>query len=322
MPNITSWTETEVNILVQAWSDMEAKNPWMIHSREASALHSKVYALFSKRCTFPRSTLAVKQMKNHLRNVVLFVHKFDEDRRKRGERIWYDLSLEERRALAPAKLWCLALALNRKAYARLLTMERAQRWVGEGNAGKNDNQRDGGKGSFISPVSESSRPDSFDNEFTSLSASSTPSTEQGGDKGEGQLPAAMPQRAQFSPTSSVGDGLFAAKSHGESDESKDFPTKLKHRDCNILLENMIKLQAKKMHKSMAKLRTDVEGDIQRSSEMLLSIINNQFEDTQSSGDVAFMTKVLGMQKQQITGQFERFEEKRTREEAATRALIE
>lgn len=286
MPNITSWTETEISLLVEAWSEMEAKYPWMVHPRQANALQSKVYAHFSKRCAYSRSALAVKQMKNRLRNIVMFVHKFNQDRRKRGERTWYDLSKEERRALAPTKLWVSALALNRETYERLMSMDRAQRWVGDG---KSDN-------SFISP----------DFACPSLSGSSTPSTEQGG---EDKVPVAVAQHADIRPRSTFDHGF-------------GFPTKLKHRDCNILLDNMLKLQVKKMHQSMAKLREDIEGEIQTSCEMLLSIITNQFDDAQSRGDVAFMTKVLDMQKQQITDEFERFEDKRSRDEAASRALLD
>ncbi|KAK1932353.1 hypothetical protein P3T76_012347 [Phytophthora citrophthora] len=311
MPNITSWTETEVSILVEAWSEMEAKYPWMVHPREASALHSKVYALFSKRCAYSRSDLAVKQMKNRIRNIVIFVYKFDEGRRKRGGPTWYDLNMEERRALAPTKLWVLALALNRETYDRLLAMDRTQRWLGEGNPGKSNTERVGEQSSFIAPVLAS---DSAENELSLHSFSSTPSTEQGGDD---KLQIGVAQHADFSPRSTFDDEFAEA----QAKETEVFPTKLKHRDCYILLDNMMKLQVKKMHQSMAKLRKDIEGEIQRSCEMLLSFINNRFEDIQSGGDVAFMTKVLNMQKQQITEEFERFEEKRAHEEAAIRALI-
>ncbi|POM65534.1 Hypothetical protein PHPALM_18732 [Phytophthora palmivora] len=113
---------------------------------------------------------------------------------------------------------------------------------------------------------------------------------------------------------------FQGKSTTLSTDTK-IRGKIKHRECGILLENMMKLQDKKMRRAVSRLRATVEDEIQRSSEMLHSIISNQFEDPNSSGDVAFMTKVLNMQKQQVCDRFNQFEEKRTHDEAANRALL-
>ncbi|KAI9993214.1 hypothetical protein PInf_015285 [Phytophthora infestans] len=270
MPNVTSWTEVEVNILIQTWAEVEAKYPLLRCPRGSVTLHSKMYALYSKRCPFVRSSTAVNRMKNHMRIFILFVHKFDESSRQRGERLWFDYNPKERRANAPMRLRGLATTVNQKSYARLMTMERAQRWL----VGSSEENQQGDDGMLRSE--------------TRL------------------MPPVSAGRA------SIGDELSL---------SSEVSTPCTEQDCHILLENVMKLQDEKMRQAVSKLRADVADEVQRSSEMLLSIIRNQFEDAESSGDVAFVTKVLDMQTQQIQERFDQFQEKQTRQDAAHRALI-
>lgn len=132
MVNVNSWNETELDVLVQAWSEVEAKYPLMRGSRNAHTLHAKLYALFSKRSKFTRTPTALERVKYRLRNFALFVKKFDEGRRKDGGRLWFDLSVDEReqrRKMLPSKIRGLTSSVSRKAFATLLTMERAQRWL-------------------------------------------------------------------------------------------------------------------------------------------------------------------------------------------------
>ncbi|KAG7376604.1 hypothetical protein PHYPSEUDO_013043 [Phytophthora pseudosyringae] len=345
MSNVTSWTETEVNTFVQAWSEVETKYPTLRCPRGAPSFDSKLYALFSKRCAFSRSPTAVNRMKYRMRTFVLFVHQFDEERRQDGGRSWFDLSAAERelrRVMLPPKVRGLTSSVNQEAFARLMKMERVQRWLGEGHASVDEKLQQQDQvlqsgSSFLSPPSPNAGQ-----EFVTPSNSTTLGTQQGSGNGEGQLSVAAPRCSHNSSCSSISsggdDGLPAFVSgkdppstlpsptefRGKIQQSKTDPEirgKIKHRDCSVLLENMMKLQDTKMRRAASKLRADIEREIQRSSEMLHSIISNQFEDPESSGDVAFMTKVLNMQRQQVCERFDEFEEKRNHDEAANRSLL-
>ncbi|KAF4040883.1 hypothetical protein GN244_ATG06925 [Phytophthora infestans] len=328
MPNVTSWTEVEVNILIQTWAEVEAKYPLLRCPRGSVTLHSKMYALYSKRCPFVRSSTAVNRMKNHMRIFILFVHKFDESSRQRGERLWFDYNPKERRANAPMRLRGLATTVSQKSYARLMTMERAQRWL----VGSSEESQQGDDGMLRSetrlmPPVSAGRASTGD-ELSLSSEVSTPCTEQGVDKGESHTFVEAPRHSRsssYSPSSSFDEeSEMSASSIPKMANPREKFRKLElpeHRDCHILLENVMKLQDEKMRQAVSKLRADVADEVQRSSEMLLSIIRNQFEDAESSGDVAFVTKVLDMQTQQIQERFDQFQEKQTRQDAAHRALI-
>ncbi|ETM01530.1 hypothetical protein L917_01907 [Phytophthora nicotianae] len=320
MPNVTSWTETEISVLIQTWAEVEAKYPILQRGSVGSVtIHSKMYALYSKRCPFARSSSAVNRAKNLLRIFVLFVHQFNEERRQKGERLWFDINVTERRDAAPMKLRGLAVTVNQEAYARLMTMERARRWLAATAEVKQERPR-------LTQLEAAGV--SNGDELSLSSEASTPCTEQGADKSESRASIAAPQRSSSSscsPSSLFGDdselSCSSSSNTTKSHKKPELPAKLKHRDCNILLESMMKLQAEKMRHAVTKLRTDIIGALQHSSEMLLSIISNQFEEPESSGDIAFVTKVLNMQKQQVRDRFDQFEEKQTRQEAENRALI-
>jgi hypothetical protein len=359
MRNVTSWTEPEVNVLVQAWSEVEAKYPSLRCQRGAGTLHSKLFALFSRRSTFARSSNALEHTKNQIRTFFLFVVKHDQERRKEGGRLWFDLSVQEReqrRKLVPRRARGLTTALSQDAFAALLKMERVQRWLGgvPAPAGElkpeaHDIRPDS---SFLSPSQLELKPAtrspsaSLVGSLSPISESNTASTEQDAEKWEEEPPAPARQRSDSSTCSlhsdSEDDGSPPAtprKSVSTEDGSSSSATpryeravkttktedKLrlppKHRECTILIENMMELQSKKVRRAASKLRADIEGEVQRSAEMLRSIISHQFEDPESSGDVAFVTKVLKMQQQQVSDRFDQFEEKRARDEDVTRGLL-
>ncbi|OWZ08074.1 hypothetical protein PHMEG_00019444 [Phytophthora megakarya] len=338
MTNVISWTEAEIDILVQAWSEVDAKYPLLRCPRGAGTLHSKVFALYSKRCTFPRSSSAVNHTKHSIRNFVLFVHKFNEDRRKDGGREWFDLSDAEKKQFRPLlerRLWGLAFTIKQKTFARLMAMDRAHRWLGEVGS-TNDRPSEiqvlqaGSTTALAQPI-----------QLSPLSESSSLSTERNAEKGDEQVSfVTLRSRSNSCSSQSSGDDGKAL----EFGTSKNLPRispsatellgkpkpvqddsqicgKIKHRECGILLESMMQLQEKKMSRAVTKLRASIEDQIHRSSEMLNSIISNQFDDPGSSGDVAFMAKVLNMQKQQVCDRFDQFEENRAHEEAANRALL-
>ncbi|KAJ8569242.1 hypothetical protein ON010_g6018 [Phytophthora cinnamomi] len=358
---VTSWTEHEIDTLVQAWSEVEAKYPLLRCPRGAGTLHAKVYALFSKRCSFTRSPNAVENAKQHIRNFFLFVVQYDRDRQKDGGRLWYDLSVDERerrRGLVPRRARGLTTALGRKAFAKLLKMERVQRWLGAGSDKEISEQERRGEAvqanaSFLSPRLESPQPSPITASLLSTAVSppsgaNTPCIEQDTENIEGRFH--IPERhrsdsstcslqskssEECSPMSTASTASQSvplktltrpapAKNRGKPKKTTadlEVQSNLKHRDCNILLENMMELHNTKVRRAAGKLRADVEGEIQRSSEMLLSIISNQLKDPKSSGDVAFVTKVLTMQKRQVHDRFNRFEKKRAQDEAECRALV-
>ncbi|KAL3661540.1 hypothetical protein V7S43_013300 [Phytophthora oleae] len=322
---VNSWTEKEINILVQAWSEVEGKNPLLRCERGMASLHTKMYALFSQRSRFPRSSLAVNHAKNHIRGFVLFVVKHDKERLKDGERLWFDLSLEERnqrRNLVPRRSRNMATALSKEAFAKLLKMERVQRWL-EGDtiveAGKEQKEA---QPSQPTKLSKKRKADSVSNvrDFS-------PNKKQFVEELEGKPHVPVLERSDTSTCSLYSendeDSAFSSPEREEKPQASglELQSNLKHRDCYLLLENMMKLQVKKMHRAVDKLRANIEGEVQRSSEMLLSIISNQFDDPESSSDVTFVKKVFNMQQQQLRDRFDQFEEKRTREEADNRAIL-
>ncbi|KAG6610948.1 uncharacterized protein IUM83_08125 [Phytophthora cinnamomi] len=356
MSNVTSWNETEIDILVQVWSEVEAKYPALRCSRGAGTLHAKLYAQFSKRCKFTRSSCAVNRAKNRLRIFALFVTKFNEDRRKEGERLWFELSVEEReqrRALLPANIRGLTTSVSQKTFATLLTMERAQRWLESAPADVkqvDDPMDDRSTLSFLSslppsphlalPTEVPKDQDDGEHDLSSMFESTHPSTEQCAKEAEDQLSIGGSESSLCSPLSSFGDDKSSKESNfkrfkprvqvsprthtpEEKETAGQEPQrKLKHRECNALLENMIKLQNKIMRRAESKLRADIEDEVQRSSEMLRSISSNQSdEDVEGNGDAAFVAKVLDMQLQQVQNRFDEFEEWQVREEAANRALL-
>ncbi|EGZ21788.1 hypothetical protein PHYSODRAFT_329696 [Phytophthora sojae] len=355
MACVLAWTKSEIDILVQAWSEVEAKYPSLRCPRGSGTLNTKVYALFSKRSRFSRSALAVKHTQQHIRNFVLFVDRYDKDRQKDGERRWYQLSVDEReqrRGLVPRRARGLTTALGRSAFAKLLKMERVQRWLG-GGSGEELQQQEQAEAasptsSFHSPRSESPESEfgaSLTHTCSPLSGDNTPGTEHDTERIEDHFQIPEPHNSDTSTcslhsrsgdedspmstasTASQGVPLKRVSTAEKPGKVKKVKTdmevqgKLKHRDCNILLENLMQLHNTKMRRAVGKLRADIEGEIQRSSEMLLSILSNQFKDPSRSGDVAFVTKVLGMQKQQVRDRFDRFEMKRAKDEAECRALV-
>ncbi|GMF15331.1 unnamed protein product [Phytophthora lilii] len=278
----------------------------------------------------------------------MFVHKFNEERRKDGGPLWFDLSVDEReqlRSIVPKRARGLTSSVSSKAFARVMTMERARRWV-VGNNDSTKDQEDNGENfqsgtSFLSPQSETSTEKSTEkqpvadasNERDSprLSGSNTSSTEHDADRIEDKLPV-PPASCSDKTTSNGVRGSVSKESTSvvlKSSSPKpmylkmnpDLRPKLKHRDCNILLENMMELQGIKIRRAASKLRSDLEGEIKRSSDMLHSIMSHQFEDPKSNGDVAFVTKVLSMQQQQVRDRFDQFEQKRISDEAALRGLL-
>ncbi|KAE9132489.1 hypothetical protein PF010_g3152 [Phytophthora fragariae] len=364
MKNINSWTEPEIDILVQTWSEVEAKYPLLRCPRGMGTLQAKIYALFSKRSSFSRSTIAVQNAQQHIRNFVLFVDQYDKDRRRDGGRLWYELTVNERerrRGLVPRRVRGLATALGRDAFAKLLKMERVQRWLGGGSSeGLNEQEAEAkaeavpANSSFLSPRPQSHRPTptttSFEGgfAFSPLSGANMSSTDYETGKIEDDFHIPEPhcsdgstcsvhsksgdEGSPMSTASTASQGApsnpFTLSSAAKSREKAkrvligpEVQNQLKHRDCNILLENMMELNNTKMRRAVSKLRADIEEEIQRTSEMLLSIIRHQFKDPKSSGDVAFVTKVLDMQRQQVHDRFDRFEEKRVKDEAECRALV-
>ncbi|KAE9040299.1 hypothetical protein PR003_g5372 [Phytophthora rubi] len=362
MKNINSWTEPEIDILVQTWSEVEAKYPLLRCPRGMGTLQAKIYALFSKRSSFSRSTIAVQNAQQHIRNFVLFVDQYDKDRQRDGGRLWYELTVNERerrRGLVPRRVRGLATALGRDAFAKLLKMERVQRWLGGGSSeGVNEQEQEAeaeavpANSSFLSPRPHSPQPKpattSLEGASAFLSEANVPSTEHETGKIEDDFHIPEPhcsdgstcslhsksgdEGSPMSTASTASQGApsnpftlsSAAKSQGKAKRVLTGPevqSQLKHRDCNILLENMMELNNTKMRRAVSKLRADIEEEIQRTSEMLLSIIRQQFKDPKSSGDVAFVTKVLDMQRQQVHDRFDRFEEKRAKDEAECRALV-
>ncbi|GMF29600.1 unnamed protein product [Phytophthora fragariaefolia] len=339
MSNVTSWTETEINILVQAWSEVEAKYPSLRCPRGAGTLHAKLFSVFSKRCKFFRSSSAVNRTKNRLRNFTLFVRKYNEDRQKDGGRKWFDLSVDEReqrRKMLPAKIRGMTSSVSKKAFATLLTMDRAQRWLG-GNASA-DNENGNTNTTLNTSVVASLPPSPLstamlkDQEtsgegISSLKELSSPSSEQQMNEVEDRLSADDYNSGSCSPLS-VFDGddlptskssppklqVSSTKSQKEIKKAKGSQRQLKHRDCNVLLENMMKLQNKKIRRTVSKLRAEIEYEIQRSSGMLRSIISNHSEEAVDSDDAAFVRKVLDVQLEQVQDYFDQFDEERTNEE--------
>ncbi|KAG7376605.1 hypothetical protein PHYPSEUDO_013044 [Phytophthora pseudosyringae] len=344
--NVTSWTESEITTLVQAWSEVEAKYPLLRCQRGTGTLHAKMYALFSRRSSFPRSSTAVEHAKQHIRGFVLFVINHDKERQQDGGRLWFDLSVGERnqrRRLVPRRSRGLTMAVSKETFVKLLKMERVQRWLG-GNSTSVSKEEQGdaqdapSNTSFLLPSNQSEQHEggSSVHDLCPL----TPKREQDGEELEEKFHIPVQDRSDTS-TCSLGsdsddDGSPMPSSsnpppsdmlrltRGEKKKPTtglELPFQLKHRDCNILLESMMELQNKKMRRAVSKLRADVEGEVERSSEMLLSIITNHFKDPGSSGDVAFVTKVLNMQKQQLQDRFDQFDAKRVRDEATNRALL-
>ncbi|OWZ08072.1 hypothetical protein PHMEG_00019442 [Phytophthora megakarya] len=308
-----------------------------------------MFALFSRRSSFPRSSVAVQNTKQHIRTFVLFVVKFDNERKRDGERFWFDLSVEERnlhRNLLPRRARGLTSAISKATFATLLKMERVQRWlIGESpvvNEDKNAVQGIQQKTSFLVPFHRSSRKRA-DEKVSRTQKAVTFKTQ-----GLSALPAFTPSHKpeEFEDKSHVpvqdrsdtstcnlhsnsddDSSLSPCKSDSATQVHEDIvkpkigsPVKLKHQDCNILLEKMMELHNNKMRRAVSVLRADIEKYIQRNSEMLYSIISNQYE-TPENNDVVFVRKVLNMLKQQIHDQFDQFEEKRAQDEAANRTLL-
>ncbi|KAG4055834.1 hypothetical protein PC123_g9082 [Phytophthora cactorum] len=353
MPNVTTWTETEINAVVDTWSEVEAQYPFLRNERGKSNLHAKMYALYSQRITFPRTSNAVQNCKQHIREFVLFVAKYDTERQKDGGRLWFDLSVRERdqrRGLVPRRPRGLATSLSKKAFAKLLQMERVQRWLGGNTVAKDEEQQEETQEvqfntSFTSPVqpdpdtkpSFRPRAGSFGvlnvGDFFPLPES----TAEQEDELEEKSHVPVQDRSDTSTCSLYSEDEDSLQSTPESltmpsttraeEDTKKSTTDLglrptlKHRDCKLLLEKMMEFQDKTKRRAVAKLRAEIESEIQRNSEMLMSIISDQFEDPESSEDVAVLTTVLNKQKQQVQDRFEQLEVERARDEAANRALL-
>ncbi|KAE9026159.1 hypothetical protein PF005_g3559 [Phytophthora fragariae] len=338
MSNVTSWTEAEIDILIQTWSEVEAKYPMLRCPRGSGTLHAKLYALFSKRCKFTRSSSAVNRMKFHLRSFALFVKKFNEERLKDGGRMWFELSADEReqhRPTLPPNIRGLTSSVSGKTFATLLMMERAQRWLGSTptDVEQLDDAKDArsDNSSLLSlppsphpepPISVAKEEDDEEG-FSSPFESTSPSTEQHAKDEENTF---------FDSSSSSPMSIFDEDSWSKyticktlsSEEKEEEPQRQsKHRECNALLEKMIKLQNNKMRRAVNKLRAGIEGEILRNAGMLRSISSNQSGgDAEAIGDAAFVSKVLDMQLQQVQDRFDQFEEKQTSEEVVKRALLQ
>lgn len=343
MSNVNCWTEAEVDILIQTWSEVEAKYPMLRCPRGAGTLHAKLYALFSKRSKFTRSSTAVNRMKFHLRSFALFVKTFNEERRKDGGRLWFELSAEERkqhRPILPPNIRRLALSVSEKAFATLLTMERAQRWLGsvptdvEQLDGVNDARSDNSLLSSLPPsphpeppISEPKDEEEDEEGFSSRFESTSPSTEQHAQDDEEKT---FIDSCSSSPMSIFDEDAWTkyttckTLSSEEKEEEEEKPQRQsKHRECNALLEKMIKLQNNKMRRAVNKLRAGIEGEILRNAGMLRSISSNHSDgDAEANGDAAFVSKVLDMQLQQVRDRFDQFDQKQKSEEAAKRALLQ
>ncbi|KAE9044790.1 hypothetical protein PR003_g5371 [Phytophthora rubi] len=341
MSNVTCWTEVEVDILIQTWSEVEAKYPMLRCPRGSGTLHAKLYALFSKRCKFTRSSTAVNRMKFHLRSFALFVKKFNEERRKDGGRLWFELSADERkqhRPTLPPNIRGLALSVSEKAFATLLTMERAQRWLGitPTDVERLDDVKDASsENSLLSslppsphpepPISEPKDEEEDEGGFSSRFESTSPGTEQHAKDDEEKT---FFDSCSSSPTSIFDEDSWSkyttCKTLSSEEEKEEEPQRQsKHRECNALLEKMIKLQNNKMRRAVNKLRAGIEGEILRNAGMLRSISSNQSDgDAEASGDAAFVSKVLDMQLQQVRDRFDQFDPKQKSEEAAKRALLQ
>ncbi|KAG1696413.1 hypothetical protein DVH05_018545 [Phytophthora capsici] len=330
--NVNSWTEKEINVLVQAWSEVEDKYPLLRCERGSGSLHTEMYALFSQRSSFPRSSLAVNHAKNHIRGFVLFVVKHDKERLKDGGRLWFDLSLEERRKrsnLVPRRSRGLTTALSKEAFGKLLEMERVQRWL-EGDAVVDEKEVVQAESNAKLSMKRKAKADSpvFPNKkqvVEELEEKSRFPVHERSDTSTCSLYSDNDQDSAVStPEREQNPSVSSASSTPEREEKSsalNLQANLKHRDCYLLLENMMELQVKKMHRAVSKLRAKIDSQVKRSSEMLLSIIRNQVEDPESSSDVAFVKKVFQMQQQQIRDRFDQFNEKRSREEAANRAIL-
>lgn len=177
------------------------------------------------------------------------------------------------------------------------------------------------------PTATPKDQDAEEDEFSSLFESTSPSTglrdrglEEGETPSEGSSSSPMStldeDESSFKYT--IGKTWASTVVNGKRDQEPQ--RTLKHRECNVLLENMVKLQNNKMRRAVKKLRADIEGEIQRSSEMLRSISSNQ-PDEEESEDAPFVSKVLDMQLQQVQDRFDQFEEKQNSEEAANRTLL-
>ncbi|ETP25015.1 hypothetical protein F441_02064 [Phytophthora nicotianae CJ01A1] len=350
MPNVTSWTETEISAIIEAWSEVEAKYPLLTSERGKNNLHSKMYALYSRRVAFPRTPIAVLNCKQHIREFVLFVAKYDKERQEDGDRLWFELSVEERRqrrGLVPRRPRGLATSLSKEAFAKLLKMERVQRWLGGDTVPKVEDQREETQEaqfntSFIAPEPDSDTKLSFEpragafgvtsvGDFFPLPASIAAQGEELEEKSRVPVQdrsdtstCSLYSNDEASPQSTPESLIKSNMPKVEGDTKKgktELQPTLKHRDCNLLLEKMMKFQNKTKRRAVAKLRAEIEREIHRNSEMLLSIVSNQFEDPENSADVAFLTQVLNRLKQQVQDRFDQFDVERTRQEAANRALL-
>ncbi|KAF4040884.1 hypothetical protein GN244_ATG06926 [Phytophthora infestans] len=346
MPNVTSWTETEITAIIDSWSEVETKHPLLSseHGKNRQNLHAKMYALYSQRIAYPRTSCSVQNCKQTIREFVLFVASYDKERLEDGGRLWFDLSFRERhqrRGLVPRRPRGLATSLNKEAYTKLLKMERAQRWLAGNSLAKIEEEHQETRGeqlksSFISPVQpgldSERRVGSFGvstmGDFYPLPEAVADQEDAMEEKSHSQVQdrsdtstCSLYSEDEDSLRSSTPESLIRVQDTKEVKTDAGLRPSLKHRDCKLLLERMMAFQNRTKRRAVAKLRAGIESEIERNSEMLLSIVSSQSEDPESRKDVAFLTKVLSMQRQQVQDRFDQFEAERIHEEAANRALV-
>ncbi|KAL3661541.1 hypothetical protein V7S43_013301 [Phytophthora oleae] len=80
-----------------------------------------------------------------------------------------------------------------------------------------------------------------------------------------------------------------------------------HGECNSFYEQMERLQEKQFNQDIQRLRTEIQRDIRRSTDMVRAIFFERLGDPKEDGDASFVENLLNDQQRQVGDQFVQFQ---------------
>ncbi|RLN68229.1 hypothetical protein BBJ28_00006038 [Nothophytophthora sp. Chile5] len=308
------WTESEVTLLVRAWRQVDTKGPSLQRRWAAGRFEEKMHTLLSQRSRFLHSPASIHRQQMRILEFGKLVHRFNEARRAEGGRLWFDLTTEERERGKPLAMTRLALVttLNRESFDTLVEMKVLMERGLESPAALDSQQaQDQAPDTSLRPQCSQSSPPAAIAHSAVLNQGNEASRERPRVRSHKAL------QQERSPASGRPSGGQVKQGAAR----KRHP-KAKHRECKDLLVSLMEQQNKRFQRAVQNLRADIEGDIQRSAEMLRSVASDRFEGPGSSGDANFVARLLETKQRQVRGRFDRLQEAREREEASNWAHVE